>query len=133
MLLLKRRYVRLAIYILFDLFASFFSVPASLLFMGDWPVEKYSVLYSSCVFAVVMFVLLYIFKVYNILWRYAGIKDYVRLFFASIVSVLVVFIVQRALWQDSFTKSSFFATFVFSSLIICSSRLYIKYRRKNRK
>ena len=133
MLLLKRRYVRLAIYILFDLFASFFSVPASLLFMGDWPIEKYSVLYSSCVFAVVMFVLLYIFKVYNILWRYAGVKDYVRIFIASIVSVFVVFIVQRALWQDSFTKSSFFATFVFSSLIICSSRLFIKYRRRNRK
>ncbi len=131
---MKRRYVRLAVYILFDLFASFISVFASLLFMGEWPVEqKYLTLYSSAVFAVVMFVMLYVFKVYNILWRYSGIKDYVRIFFASIVSVLILFIAQRALWQDSFAKSALFATFFFSGLLISSCRLYVKYRRKNKK
>ena len=132
--MLKSRYVRLAIYILFDLFASFFSVPLSILFMGDWaPGMLLMVLYSSAIFAVVMFFLLYIFKVYNILWRYSGVKDHIRIFLSSLFAILVVNIVQRALWDSSFTKTVWFAVFFFSASSICCSRLYVKYRKRDKK
>lgn len=132
--MLKRRYFRLAAYILFDLFASFLSVPASILFMDDWSADLLpATLYTSAIFAVVMFLFLYIFKVYNILWRYSGIKDYIRIFVAALISVLVVYTSQQALWGFSFAKSSFFAVFFFSTLLISCSRLFVKYNRKNKK
>ncbi len=132
---MKSRYGKLAIYILFDLFASFLSVPASILFLDDWSfMDTNKVLYSSVVFALVMFVLLYIFKVYNILWRYSGVKDYIRIIISSIVSVLIIFVVQHSVWNGySFSKSTFFVTAVFSSVLISCSRIYIKYRRRIKK
>ena len=132
---MKSRYGKLAIYILFDLFASFLSVPASILFLGDWSgMDPNKIIYSSIVFALVMFVLLYIFKVYNILWRYSGIKDYIRIFISSIVSVLIIFVVQHSVWEGfSFSKSTFFVIAVFSSVLISCSRIFIKYRRKIKK
>ena len=129
---MKSRYGKLAIYILFDLFASFLSVPASILFLEDFIIENVArMLYTSAVFACTMFVLLYIFKVYNILWRYSGIKDYIRIFIASIISVLITFVVQRSIWEGfSYSKSTFFVIAVFSSITIALSRAFIKYRRK---
>ncbi len=129
---MKSRYSRLVIYILFDLLASFLSVPASIIFLGDWATTDINrIIYSSIVFALVNFVLLYIFKVYNILWRYSGIKDYIRIFISNIVSVLVVFVVQHSVWAGySFPKSTFFVITVFSCGLISCSRIYVKYRRK---
>lgn len=102
--------------------------------MGDWaPGMLLMVLYSSAIFAVVMFFLLYIFKVYNILWRYSGVKDHIRIFLSSLFAILVVNIVQRALWDSSFTKTVWFAVFFFSASSICCSRLYVKYRKRDKK
>lgn len=127
--MIKNRYVKICIFVLFDLAAAFISALLAAFFCSVSVNAAF--LKITCVFAVSLFLLLYIFKVYNILWRYAGYGDYVRIFFSAFTAALVMlFAVLLFKSVDVYGPKFILITAIFTGSLIFLSRLVFKHNPK---
>ena len=70
---------------------------------------------------------LYIFKVYNVLWRFAQIRDYLRVAGSLSLSLMAFYVAQRALKIDLFGLSECLLTFIILSVLVCLTRIVFNY------
>ena len=126
---MKRRYLTLLFFLGCDFVLALVSLFSSLLITKNETFFEahgaFSILYI--IFPMILLVVLYIFKIYNILWRYSGVYELLRIIVASFLSVCILFITQRAVYQSNFELSCYFLTFFFSSTLVYVQRLLFKY------
>ncbi len=92
---MNNRYLKIFIFMLIDICIAAASVMFAFMLTGDAPIftDKYFI-HSLVIFPIVLILVFYLFNVYKILWRYAGVNDYFRTFVSCIVACASTLVLQ---------------------------------------
>ncbi len=116
----NNRFLNILSYVAYDFFAGYLAILISFLLFDKnigliWPDEFVSASVLWCTTTVFG---LYIIKVYNILWRFSGFNEILRIFVGCLFSVVATPIAQRAIWGDIILTVYFLSYFISVLLII---------------
>ncbi len=125
---MKKRYVTLLFFIVCDAVFAFLSLQISLLLIGA---QIYSPSFNYLMFAhfvwpIILVLVFYVFKIYNILWRYSNVFESVRIILATIVSIAVLFITQMAIFRVPLSLSSYLMMLFIVNIFVISQRFVFK-------
>ncbi len=123
---MKTRYKTLAFFVACDVLLAILSIVISLMITGH-PVfsvaTKVGYIYVGYPLAIVL--TFYLFKIYNILWRYTGTVELLRIIAGSALSVSAMLITQMAIFRKNYGISFYVITlFVTISLVFLQRSLY---------
>lgn len=109
-----KRHLTLVFFMVCDIISAVLSLGISLIITGN---KFWDHIFGVCGFAYIIFsssILLtfYIFKIYNILWRYSSFAEFIRISAASITAILFLIISQEAVKNGRFDVSVYFITFL---------------------
>jgi len=121
---MKNRYLNLFFFLGFDFILALFSIVFSLI-LADIQVLKH---YIPVIIWSSSFVLVsYILKIYNILWRYAGLLQYLRIIISALFSSGMLYITQMAIYGKHYPISVYVFTFLFAVSFSITQRVIYKY------
>ena len=126
---MKNRYLTLLFFLVCDFISAVISMALTFGVIGkDIFPSNFGLLgVSYIVWPAILILILYILKIYNILWSHSSINELVRIIFASIIALTVLFVTQMAVFGKCFTLSSFVIIFFFvNSFIICQRMAFKK-------
>ncbi len=121
---MKNRYLRLFITLIFDGVISDASLLLAMLTTGE-TIDS-DIIHSLTILPVLIVVFFYIFKVYNILWRYSGYNELARIMAGSAMAVSGVYVVSMALFSNACAVSTYVITFMIVCLMISAERIALK-------
>ena len=121
---MKNRYLRLFITLIFDGVISDASLLLAMITTGE-TIDS-DIIHSLIILPVLIVVFFYIFKVYNILWRYSGYNELARIMAGSAMAVSGVYVVSMALFSNACAISTYVITFMIVCLIISAERIALK-------
>ena len=121
---MKNRYLRLFITLIFDGVISDASLLFAMLTTGE-AIDS-DIIHSLIILPVLIVVFFYIFKVYNILWRYSGYNELARIMAGSAMAVSGVYVVSMALFSNACAVSTYVITFMIVCLMISAERIALK-------
>lgn len=127
---MKNRYIRILSFVAFDFFAALFSLFLCVIVSPDISVTKLgvrSLIFNLLLWSSIFVVLLYIFKIYNILWRFFGFYDIIRILPASVISLALFFIAQMAVFGTAYRLYTYVLCCFFSNFIIIIHRFCYKF------
>lgn len=119
---MKNRYLTLLFFLVCDFICAVVSMALTFVVVGkDIFPSNFGLLgVSYIVWPAILILILYILKIYNILWSHSNISELVRIIFASIIALMILFVTQMAIFGKCFSLSSFVIIFFFvNSFIIC--------------
>lgn len=125
---MKKRYVALLFFLLCDFVSAIFSLGLSYLLTNN---ELLAYGYhmtnmSYLILGGILLVVFYVFKIYNILWRYSRIAEWIRICVATGISMVILFIVQMSVYRAYFDVSVYVLTFFILSCVIIAQRVVFK-------
>ncbi len=126
---MKSKFLQRFSCVFYDVFAAYLATVIAFLLSRKsisilWPNEFVS---ASVVWTIATFFGMYILKIYNILWRFSGINEIVRIFLGCIVPMLATCVTQKAIWNDV-DFSLYFLLYFLTSCFILVYRFFIRYR-----
>lgn len=121
---MKNRYLRLFITLIFDGVISDASLLLAMLATGE-TIDS-DIIHSLTILPILIVVFFYIFKVYNILWRYSGYNELARIMAGSAMAVSGVYVVSMALFSNACAVSTYVITFMIVCLMISAERIALK-------
>lgn len=128
----NNRFFSLFSYVAYDFIVAYLStVFAFLLSFKEvnliWPSEFVS---ASLIWPFSTILGLYIVKIYNILWRFSGFNEILRIFAGCFISVAATMIAQKAIWLDSDFSLYILNYFITVFLILVQRFMVRKYAIK---
>ncbi len=113
--------------IFYDLFVAYLATVIAFLLSRKsislfWPDEFVS---ASVVWTTATFFGMYILKIYNILWRFSGINEIIRIFLGCLVPMFATCIAQKAIWNDV-DFSLYFLLYFLTAFFILSCRFLLR-------
>ena len=126
---MKKRYLTLFFFMVCDIVLAIFSIFITLLINGS-TVFNYGLTlhtFSYLAFPVILLMVFYIFKIYNILWRYSGINELLRIVAASLISLAILFVAQRAVFVKSFELQCYLMSLFILATSVYAQRVAFKY------
>ena len=128
----NNRFFNLFSYVAYDLIVAYLStVFAFLLSFKEvnliWPSEFVS---ASLIWPFSTVLGLYIVKIYNILWRFSGFNEILRIFAGCFISVATTMVAQKAIWLDSDFSLYILNYFITVFLILVQRFMVRKYAIK---
>lgn len=126
-MLFSMRFVKKIAMVIYDYFCSALSVFLVFVLSGYGFKGVYfdSLIHSLIIYPIIIVLLFYIFKVYNVLWRYAPLSDYLRIAFSIFVSNIIFFFSHKVI-DDNFELSTFFVILLFSALLTVFPRILLR-------
>lgn len=121
---MKNRYLRLFITLIFDGVISDASLLLAMFITGE-TIDS-DIIHSLTILPILIVVFFYIFKVYNILWRYSGYNELARITVGSAMAVSGVYVVSMALFSNACAVSTYVITFMIVCLMISAERIALK-------
>ena len=123
-----KRYLTLLFFVVCDFISAVLSLVFSLLIAGKPILNTQSgiVELSYLILPFSVIIVFYLFKIYNILWRYSNFNEFIRIAAASFVSVAILFIAQMAIFNKSYDLSIYFLTILLMNTIIFVQRFSFK-------
>lgn len=114
---MKNAYLKRFFMVLIDFVISFGSVALSAIIIGEsgYRSSKIALMLGSITYPFLCFAFMYVFRVYNIIWKYATVKDFVRIAFSAGISSAALYVVLRAV-DYPFTPQLIFNIFFFETL-----------------
>ena len=125
---MKNRYFTILKFIIFDFLFAFLSLLTTLLIKNQKIVFTTFNMstFSLVVLPFIVFVAFYIFKIYNILWRFFNLNEAIRMFFASLISVGALFVSQRAVFRNCFSFDTLILFVMIFDVCIIALRYFYK-------
>ena len=125
---MKNRYFTIIKFIIFDFLFAFLSLLTTLLIKNQKIVfTTFNIsTFSVVVLPFIVFVAFYIFKIYNILWRFFNLNEAIRMFFASLISVGALFVSQRAVFRNCFSFDTLILFVMIFDVCIIALRYFYK-------
>ena len=122
-------------FIIFDFLFAFLLLLATILIKsGEIVLNSFNMTtFSLVALPFIVFVAFYIFKIYNILWRFFNLNEAIRMFFASLISVGALYICQRAVFRNCFSFDTLILFVAIFDVCIIAERYFYKniiYKRK---
>ncbi len=121
---MKNKYLNLFFFLGFDFLLALLSIVFSLL-LADVQVVKHYI--PIAVWSSFFVLVSYILKIYNILWRYAGLLQYLRIVVSALFSSGVLYITQMAIYGKRYSLSVYIFTFLFVVSFAITQRVIFKY------
>lgn len=114
--------------VFYDIFAAYVATAIAFLLSRKeisiiWPDEFVS---ASVVWSLATFFGMYVFKIYNTLWRFSGINEIVRIFVGCLVPMFATCITQKAIWLDV-DFSLYVLLYFLTAFSILAYRFFIKH------
>lgn len=125
---MKNRYLTLLFFLGLDFLSAIISLALSLIVIRE-PVytQGFSLTnFSYIVWPSILVIVFYLFKIYNILWRYSKFGELLRIIVASLVSLGVLFVTQMAVFGRSLELSNFIFSFFFVTSLVIVQRMLFK-------
>ncbi len=127
---MKNRFLSLFSFVAYDTVAAFLSTIISFAVTGEeigfiWPAKFIFVAVVWCITTVFS---MYVMKIYNILWRFSGFDEIVRIFVGSILPLVATTIAQKAVWHDDISLSLYLLNYFLTAFMITSQRFLAKRR-----
>jgi len=125
---MKNRYLTLLFFLVCDFISAVISIALSFVIIGKevFPSNFGFLGVSYLVWPAILIMILYILKIYNILWSHSSIHELVRILFASVIALVALFITQMAVFGKCFSLSTFVIVFFFVNSFIICQRLAFK-------
>ncbi len=123
---MKNRYKALAFFVGCDLFVALISLLASFGMTEQQHFSSQTVINVAYItYPIVLILVFYILKIYNILWRYTGIGELLRIIVGSSISVAAMFVIQMAVTRHRSRISFYVITmFLTVSLVFLQRSIY---------
>ncbi len=128
---MKNRYWALAFFIGSDIFIAIASIMLSFLITGNSPflfavniARRAAFIYIG--YPLILLLVFYIFKIYNILWRFTGLLELVRIVISTIASSTLIFVAEFAVFRHHFGISFYVLLAFFSMGIVYLHRSIYK-------
>ncbi len=119
-----KRYLKLMLFLLCDFISALLSVCFSLLLCGESAFNFGSTLtllaYTVLPFTVL--IVFYLLKIYNILWRYSNIGEFIRIPVACVVSTAILIVTQTAICDNHFEPPAYFLIVFIMICMVISQR-----------
>lgn len=128
-----KRHLTLAIFVVCDFISAVLSLGISLAITKNEVFGKLFGMtgFSYLIFTIALFMVFYIFKIYNILWRYSNLAEFIRIPIASTVAIAILFVSQAAVKNTHYELSVYFITaFLVSTLVIIQRSVFKKIASK---
>lgn len=127
---MKNRYLNLVLNVLCDIFLAAFSIFACSVVCSNEidQITFKQTLVNIVAYPLILFVLLYIFKVYNIIWRYARLNDYFRIFVSVVCACMALFFMNRVSYGQKPGGFVYVVLCMFTIVLITLLRTHLKYR-----
>ncbi len=114
--------------VFYDVFAAYLATWISfILSLNDisviWP---HAFVSASVIWPLATFFGMYILKIYNILWRFSGINEILRIFIGCFVPLFATCIAQKAIWNDV-DFSLYFLMYFITGFFVLIYRFIIRY------
>lgn len=124
---MKNRYLALLFFVGLDIVSAVVSLALSFIVMADSLfMPNMSINYSYIVWPLILILVFYVFKIYNILWRYSKFGELLRIVCASLISLGVLFVTQMALFGMHYNLSNYIFTFFFVNTLVIVQRMAFK-------
>lgn len=125
---MKNRYLTLLFFLGLDFLSAIISLALSFIVKGDLFYTKvYSITnFSYIIWPLILILVFYLFKIYNILWRYSKFGELLRIILASSVALGVLFVTQMAVFGKSLELSSYIFIFFFVISLVIVQRMLFK-------
>ncbi|MBR7132695.1 MAG: polysaccharide biosynthesis protein [Clostridia bacterium] len=126
---MKNRYLNLLFFLGFDFASAILAMALSFL-AAEMPIlnQHFGIQnFSYVLWAVVFLLVSYLLKIYNILWRYAGFLQYLRIFGASVITLGILFVSQMAVFGTHFKLAVYIFTFFLVNTLIIAQRVVFKH------
>lgn len=122
---MKNKYLMLLSSLAFDMFAAAFSLIIAIKTVGDsfFAYGKDFSYFTLFVWAALLVMSFYFFRIYSVLWKFSNIYDSLRIFVAAAVAVCATFISQMAV----FNKSYSFDIVLVCYLLTCAFTLVFRF------
>ncbi len=126
---MKNRYLTILFFLICDFVCAAISLIASFYLTGNvYFVADFGNNYiSTLVWSATLILLLYILKIYNILWRYSNFNEFLKIGLASGASLVILFVTQMAVFnRNTFDLTIYILTFFISITLIILQRSFCK-------
>ena len=126
---MKNKYKTLVFFVVCDMLIAVLSVMFSFIITDQKPfLFEYYVEYTYICYPIAIVLTFYLFKIYNILWRYTGIGELLRIVAGSGLSVSLMYITVKAVFHiNKFGDASFYIiTFFLTVSLVYLQRLLYK-------
>ncbi len=125
---MKNRYFTLFFFLLCDFFVAVGSMALSMAIIGNRVVPpNFGILgVSYLLWPAILLLVMYILKIYNILWSHSNLNELIRIVAASVISLAIFFIAQMSIYNKCFELSVYVIIFFLVSLMIILQRLIFK-------
>ena len=123
-----KRHLTLACFLVCDIISAVLSLGISLAVTKNTIFDNFlsMVGFSYMIFSAAILVVFYLFKIYNILWRYSTISEFIRIPAASVVAIAILFISQAAVKNKHFELSVYFITILLVNCFVIIQRIFFK-------
>lgn len=123
-----KRYLTLMFFIVCDVISVILSLGISLILNGEsfFNSDSGIIELSYLVLPFSVLIIFYLFRIYNILWRYSSISEFIKIAAALFVSMAVLFVTQMAVYNTCFDVTIFFITMLLMCSIIFAQRMLFK-------
>jgi len=118
---MKNRYLSFLFFIGSDIIIALISVVLSFLITGTNPflfsardVKDAAFIYLG--YPLVILLVQYIFNIYNILWRFTGLLELVKIVVSAIAGTLAMFVIQFAVFRERLWSISFYVLLAFFTM-----------------
>lgn len=119
-----KRHLTLVIFMVCDIISAVLSLGISLIITGNdfWGHILGIYGFAYIIFSASILLTFYIFKIYNILWRYSSFAEFLRIPLASVVSIFILVISQEAVKNSRFDLSVYFIAFLLVNCLVIIQR-----------
>ena len=125
---MKNRYLTLLFFLVCDFLAAVGSMALAMVIVGKQVIPPHFGILgvSYILWPAILILVMYILKIYNILWSHSSLNELVRIIAGDISALVIFFVAQRAIFNKSFEFPVFVILFFLVSLIIMFQRLSFK-------
>ncbi len=125
---MRNRYLTLLFFLVCDYISAFFSLLLSFLVtQGKILIPDYGVdNFTYVAWPAILLLVFYIFKIYDILWRYSNFNEIIRIIAAAFTASAILFVTQMAVFRESLPLSLNIIVFFLVVSIIYAQRLVFK-------
>lgn len=125
---MKKRYLTLLFFIICDVIFAFLSLQIAFIIVGmpSYKATFNPILFSSLIFPAIIVFVFYLTKIYNILWRYSNFFETLRIVISTIISAVILFISQMAIFRRPFELSVYIIVLFLLNILIITQRLIFK-------
>ena len=125
---MRKRYLILALLLFSDAVFALISLAISCMICDNFSVSlEFLNVFPYLAWSATVLIVAYILKIYNILWRFSGFYELLRIIATTVISTFVLFVCQMAVLRTHFSLGIYILNLFITALLIYIVRFFYKH------